>query len=402
MELVANVDGPACRDGASAAGSGELLDSRQHLYCRKDKSLGVLCSNFLRLYNRDGVEVIGLDDAALKLGVERRRIYDVVNILESVGVVARKAKNQYSWKGFRAIPKALEVLKEEGLRENFNSSNCGDSAKVFNDTENEGCLDLKFEMQDNSSASSKSDNRKERSPAPLSAENRREKSLALLTQNFVKLFLCSNVDLISLDTAAAALLGDNNNSTAMRTKIRRLYDIANVFSSMNLIEKTPHPETRKPAFRWLGWSEKCGNTDANSSELNQYRKRLFGTEITNQTLKRSKVDSSINTKSCDPVKKVVLVKQDSENKHERCEQECHSDNGSRGYVYGPFAPVCLPKAVNFAPKSVKQDYDWETLASTHRPQYHNQALRDLFSHYMEAWKLWYTEVAGNTKIPQVS
>lgn len=37
------------------------------------------------------------------------------------------------------------------------------------------------------------DNRKERSPAPLSAENRREKSLALLTQNFVKLFLCSNV-----------------------------------------------------------------------------------------------------------------------------------------------------------------------------------------------------------------
>lgn len=30
------------------------------------------------------------------------------------------------------------------------------------------------------------------------------------------------------------------------------------------------------------------------------------------------------------------------------------------------------------------------------------ALRDLFSHYMEAWKLWYTEVAGNTKIPQVS
>jgi len=30
------------------------------------------------------------------------------------------------------------------------------------------------------------------------------------------------------------------------------------------------------------------------------------------------------------------------------------------------------------------------------------ALRDLFAHYMEAWKSWYIEVAGNIKIPRVS
>lgn len=40
----------------------------------------------MALYDRDDVEAVGLDDAARRLGVERRRIYDIVNVLESVGV----------------------------------------------------------------------------------------------------------------------------------------------------------------------------------------------------------------------------------------------------------------------------------------------------------------------------
>ncbi|KAF3543676.1 hypothetical protein DY000_02006948 [Brassica cretica] len=54
---------------------------------------------FLRLFNRDDVDLFGIDDAVAKLGVERWRIYDVVNILESVGVLSRKGKSLYSWKG---------------------------------------------------------------------------------------------------------------------------------------------------------------------------------------------------------------------------------------------------------------------------------------------------------------
>jgi hypothetical protein len=89
------------------------------VYSRKDKSLGVLVANFLTLYNRPDVDLFGLDDAAAKLGVERRRIYDVVNILESIGLVARSGKNQYSWKGFGAVPRALSELKVLNKRINL-------------------------------------------------------------------------------------------------------------------------------------------------------------------------------------------------------------------------------------------------------------------------------------------
>ncbi|XP_057806326.1 E2F transcription factor-like E2FE [Salvia miltiorrhiza] len=361
------------------AGAVTESGSKDIPYCRKQKSLGLLCSNFLSLYDHDGVESIGLDDAASKLGVERRRIYDIVNVLESVGILMRKAKNRYTWKGFGAIPKALEDLKREGLRDIVPAADTSCSEKISDDEEDEMCSDMNSLSQNDRSDSS----------SVFKRDSRKEKSLGLLTQNFVKLFLCTDMDMISLDDAAKLLLGDGKHtSMTTRTKVRRLYDIANVLSSMKFIEKTHHPETRKPAFRWLGLTGKPDNRTDDSLILSDSKKRIFGTDLTNATTKRLRMDEERF--------KILKAHNQVQVKHEK-ENEDERVTAGKSYQFGPFAPANVPK-VGDSHDGKGKDVDWESLASSYRPQYHNQALKDLFSHFVEAWKSWYSEVAGKGPI----
>ena len=81
--------------------------SESVVYNRKEKSLGELCRRFLFLYGTPTKGLLFLDQCTKELGVERRRIYDIINILESFNVIQRSAKNEYKWHG---IDKIIESI----------------------------------------------------------------------------------------------------------------------------------------------------------------------------------------------------------------------------------------------------------------------------------------------------
>ncbi|GMJ10671.1 E2F transcription factor 1 [Hibiscus trionum] len=67
--------------------------------CRYDSSLGLLTRKFINLIKQAEDGILDLNKAADTLEVQKRRIYDITNVLEGVGLIEKKIKNRIQWKG---------------------------------------------------------------------------------------------------------------------------------------------------------------------------------------------------------------------------------------------------------------------------------------------------------------
>ncbi|NWT75009.1 E2F8 factor, partial [Prunella himalayana] len=232
---------------------------------RKEKSLGLLCHKFLARYpdypSPSQKSYICLDEVTEELHVERRRIYDIVNVLESLHMVSRLARNRYVWHGRHNLPQTLQALKKVGEENKYIQQ-----IQMIKKREYEHEFDPDSERNEEMASSFGSSEQSEMSFVELpgvefraaSVNGRKYKSLRVMSQKFVMLFLVSTPQIVSLEVAAKILIGEDQledlDKSKFKTKIRRLYDIANVLSSLKLIKKVHVTEERgrKPAFKWTG------------------------------------------------------------------------------------------------------------------------------------------------------
>ena len=68
---------------------------------RFDSSLGLLTKRFVDKLSKAENGSLDLNAVAEALNVQKRRIYDITNVLEGVGLIEKQSKNRVAWRWVR-------------------------------------------------------------------------------------------------------------------------------------------------------------------------------------------------------------------------------------------------------------------------------------------------------------
>ena len=262
------------------------VENEDHI--RRDTSLGTLCLRFLDRYEKleennlkstsdnrssavSSLEV-SIDCASTLLQVGRRRIYDIVNILESIGIVSRKCKSTYIWHGrgsmdetFRnlqieAIAAYPEDAVQNGLVESVEdainlAAHAATEPKEETAKKPANGLELLLASAVHMEGISSKPEEHESDQSEQSRKtSSKENSLGMTSQKFIQMFLLGN-QTVELASMCEKIFGreedvsDADHKRMIKTKIRRMYDIANVMTSLGFVRKATN-KAHKSVFHW--------------------------------------------------------------------------------------------------------------------------------------------------------
>ncbi|XP_077516973.1 transcription factor E2F3-like isoform X1 [Amblyomma americanum] len=107
----------AAKKGRLASSAGSSHQKSRSERNRYDTSLGLLTKKFVQLLKGASDGVVDLNRASEQLGVQKRRIYDITNVLEGVGLIEKKSKNNIRWRegsrGAASLHGRQQALQQE-------------------------------------------------------------------------------------------------------------------------------------------------------------------------------------------------------------------------------------------------------------------------------------------------
>ena len=130
-----------------------------------------------------------------KFNIQRRRLYDVINVFEAIGICQKTSVDTVMWIGRQAVASYINKMKE---KINKNCSN-----KDLNISSNEKCI-----------------------------------TISHLTTSFIMNFIVQNTSTVDIKCVAEKLSKDNNR---FKTTLCKLYQISHILEAAQILEKTTVP-----------------------------------------------------------------------------------------------------------------------------------------------------------------
>ncbi|XP_027725556.1 transcription factor E2F3 isoform X1 [Vombatus ursinus] len=113
---------------------------------RYDTSLGLLTKKFIQLLSQSPDGVLDLNKAAEVLKVQKRRIYDITNVLEGIHLIKKKSKNNVQWMGCSLSDDGGMLAQCQGLSKEV--TQLSQEEKKLDDLIQSCTLDLKLLTED--------------------------------------------------------------------------------------------------------------------------------------------------------------------------------------------------------------------------------------------------------------